>query len=239
MLRTHIPQRSADKFPRLSCAILQSRNLYVFQYRQPSCCGDRISTECVEVFHSVRKPIRDISRSYHCRQRHAVAERFPHGHDVWHYALLFETPEARPEAPEARLDLVGDTDSALGADEFVAVLQISLRRKDHSSNGHPGFDEEGRYPSMSPFTVLAGLADVVSILLRSVWTSVRAPVRIGTGHHMHPIWLALASFSVELVRRYLDDVPCVPVVCPLHTHYVPATAVRIGQPQREVVCLAS
>ena len=61
----------------------------------------------------------DVAARDHSTKRMPIAEGLGDRNDVGHDPLLFETPEVVTEAPRAHLDLVGDAQPAVGANELV------------------------------------------------------------------------------------------------------------------------
>ena len=67
---------------------------------------------------------------------------FRHRDDVGNHALRFKAPEMRAGAAEAGLHFVGDAHAAGGADVFVSVLEIAVRKYHEAADALDGFGDE-------------------------------------------------------------------------------------------------
>src|SRR6516225_2004343 len=75
-------------------------------------------------------------------ERHAVADALGHRHDVGDHALRLESPEMRAGAAKTGLHLVRNAHAAGGADIFVRLLEITLRKFHKATDTLNGFGYE-------------------------------------------------------------------------------------------------
>ena len=103
--------------------------------------NDWVAAEGVEV-NSLAEHFGDLRGGDDRGERATVADAFGHGDDVRNDALGFEAPEVRAGAAESGLDFVSDSDAARGADVFVGVLEIAIRKYDATADALNGFSDE-------------------------------------------------------------------------------------------------
>ncbi len=89
--------------------------------------GHRIAAKRVEVAGLGTEFLDEFWAQRHAGDRKAVAHRFAHGHHVGHQPVALEAPEGFPRAREAGLHLVGDEDTALGADQIDGGFEEARR----------------------------------------------------------------------------------------------------------------
>src|SRR5687767_1729489 len=88
--------------------------------------------------------LRDLRRGDDGRERTAIADPFGHGHNVRDDTLRFESPVMRAGAAEARLNFIRDANTAGGANVFVSVPQIAVRKHDGAADALNALGDEPR-----------------------------------------------------------------------------------------------
>src|SRR5690606_21271604 len=97
----------------------------------------------------------------------AVADAFGHRYQIGRHSPVFKTPELRSRAAKARLHFVGDTQSAVAADDVVNDAKILRRRCDCSADALDRLGNEAG--DLAARFVLDHVLYIVSTLHPAAW----------------------------------------------------------------------
>src|SRR5690606_34495737 len=93
-----------------------------------------------------REGRRDVTASYRGGERMAVAHGLAHGHDIGHYFVQRETPEALACPAEPRLHFVRDEQPTCVAHVTGGPRQVTRRYRNDAFGGNDGIQHQRREP---------------------------------------------------------------------------------------------
>src|SRR5712691_1902125 len=136
-----------------------------------------------------------------------VVDGFAHCHNVRYDALCFKCPEMCPDAPEASLYLVGDTNAARGTCMAKRFLEIMRWEHDLTAASEQRLTYESGHVALLFLYMPDGFLHITRVLFACLWIVLfeLPPVGIGHRYNLHMGRLSRAAWTIEFIRADVDQ----------------------------------